>query len=213
MEILPGTLLTQDTVNATDFPLQNCPVRTKQLRTKFNQELLNTYACFYAAPIAAALDVFDLPDHFDAMTPIRKGWDELIKEGKFTPGFGGRMADGVDKARHIVNELFPNTPVASYRVDIDSIEFWRAIAKGWAPCIGRYASKSDVADISKDGVLDANVAGANKFGHFFRCEAGINGIDNYYGRVGFPNTFKMPDFQEKIESGYLFKSAYIFLPK
>jgi hypothetical protein len=147
------------------------------------------------------------------MQVIQSGWDALKRDGKFVPGVGGRMADGVDYARRAYNAAYPNQQVASYRVEIASLPFWRAVARGWAPCVGRYASKADIADISSDGSLDANVAGAGKFGHLFRVEYGPAGIDNYPVLPGWRNKFKMPDFDKKVESGYLFPSAYVFLPK
>lgn len=212
MEILAGSLLSPDTVNPTDFPLADCPVRTKRSRTEFDQLKLDPCACFYVAAICAAFDVYERRGD-SVMQVILSGWEALKRDGKFIPGFGGRMADGVDYARRAYNAAYPNQQVASYRVDIDSLPFWRALARGWAPCIGRYASKSDIADIAADGSLDANVAGAGKFGHLFRVQAGPVGIDNYPGRPGWINKFKMPDFDKKVESGLLFPSAYIFLPR
>ena len=243
-QVQAGSLLEPETHNATDYPIttvlldkigwrdgvedlmkQRKPVTMSQLDLAPYGEV----ACFYTGPFKAAADAFplDTPElRAKAMQAFRDGWAQVVKEGKVTPGFGGRIADGVDAARRAINAVMPaGRQVRSYfgRVprntmsDPTEICFYRALYRGWQLTLGRFAVGDQVADIISDGVLDAVGKPSGKtYGHCFNAferGPGILANENYPKKPKpWENYFKIPEVQTKADNGLLFSGCYYFLP-
>lgn len=187
-------------------------------RAVYNQLNLSPWACFYSAPFAAAADCFDLTSEQRklAREVAVRGWEKLKADGKFIEGMGGTMVDGVDYARRAWNEAFPNNKVISFRTNNGSNEFYRALILGWAPVFGYFSSKEKVADVIDDGIVQGDTKDSRTYGHLVRVEQGFRVIDNYPTRGKFAeagrNKYFFDDWDKKLGSGLLFRSAYVFLP-
>ena len=250
-EILLSTLLTADTVNEADFGIESISLdaigrRHAAKHIVVNQENLapnGSIACFYAAAFAGAADAYplDTPELRKlAKEAYVEGWAEVQRKGLIIPNVGGRMADGVDVARHAFNAKMPSSrKVRSYRGDVPMFNakaateseqsFYRAVNYGWAPIIGRFSTTEIMADLLDNGTIEGDGAPSNngKFGHLcryaqvsrtqFPCGAAI--FDNFQNREGksfnggtWRNVYGYDDLELKRANGQVFNSYYVFLP-
>lgn len=206
-----------ESTNPTDFTIEVLPSRGKWKRKWIDQRAIDPYSCFYSASWAACMDAYDLsPEELSkAKDKAGYGFAKLKADGKFTPGVGGKMADGVDYARREWNLLFPDKPVASYRMTTLDLMFSLAIIRGWAPLIGWYPSKEKVEDMADDGIVQGDTRDAKSYGHLVRIEHGLQVVDNY-PRGPVQDSYKryvLDDFETKVKNGLVFTSSYIVLPK
>lgn len=246
-----GALLDATTVNAADYGIEKANLeaigrrhsRPRILLDQLNLKPYGEVSCFYDACSAAAADVYplDTPElRKRALEAHIEGWQEIVKKGLVTPGFGGRVADGVDAARRSYNAKMPSDrQVRSYRLEVPEFNgkestvgqfgFYRSVEFGWAPVIGRYSTKELLADQLDNGTIENDDApsGNGKYGHLcrysqlpiakFPCGYGI--FDNYQGRDGqefnggvWRNVYGLDDIEVKRANGQVFKYSYIFLP-
>lgn len=56
----------------------------------FNQLLISPWSCFYMANWTALSNTFNIDIPFSV---IQDGWNDLVANGKFIPGVGGKMSD------------------------------------------------------------------------------------------------------------------------
>lgn len=240
MEILAGSLLTPDTVNPTDYPIQDTDINkigNRGLRShiQLDQRDLSPYggvSCFYAAAFKMVADTYELtPDEKKvAYQAFKDGWAKIVEEGKVVPGIGGRFSDGVDGARRCWNAAFPAKKVRTYRgllprFDVDSNlhqHFYRAMFQGWMVMFGGYIGKDFSSDLL-DGTIndDKKPVGEGVYGHARNMFGYIrNGSvygsttvdDNYPKLPNFPNRYGMDDLEIKVENGQLFPSYFLSLP-
>lgn len=233
-EILCGTLLAPETVNETDFPIEAVAlekigqrqadavpcggnVRPHAAVHQLDLAPHGGVSCFYAAAFACAADAWPLSvaDKTKALQAFKDGWAAIVRDGKVTPGFGGRFADGVDYARRAWNAAFPDRKVKSFRGKVDSHEFYRALSLGWKVMIGRFVGKDELQDILADGDVDDNTRASDDYGHatgYFSKSCTVDLVqDQYAKRPGFPNAYELADFQTKVANGVVFPSFYLFV--
>lgn len=241
MEILAGSLLTPDTVNATDYPIQDTDIdkityRGNHPHVQLDQRDLSPHgnvSCFYTAAFKICADayVLDAAERITAVQAWKDGWAAIVKDGKVTPGFGGRLSDGIDASRRAFNTAFPNKKVRTYRgalprFDEDSslhLHFYRAMLNGWMIQFGGYIGEDFSGDLL-DGTInnDNKPVGEKVYGHarnlfgWIQSSGSLGGTvtvdDNYPKLNSFPNRYKMDDLETKVKNGQLFKSFYIALP-
>lgn len=245
MEVVSGVLLTTETHNPTDFPIttvaleavkwrdgialleqQRKPLTISQLDLKPYGEV----SCFYTGPFKAAADAYplDTPElRAKVIDAFHEGWAQIVKDGKVTPGYGGRFADGVDYARRVLNATMPaDRQIRSYigklprfdQNDPTEQTFYRAQLYGWQTIVGRYVGAEQYGDIVTDGVLNADtIPDGEKYGHCFNvfCRKPIvyRANDNYPKQAApWNNYFVLDDFELKVQNGLLYRSCYYFLP-
>jgi hypothetical protein len=241
MEILAGSLLTPETVNPTDYPIQETDISKivhRGLRPHIQLHQLDlspngSVSCFYTAAFKIVSDVYDLtPDERKtAYQAFKDGWAKMVADGKVVPGLGGRFADGIDGARRAWNSAFPEKQVHTYRgllprFDVDSrlhLHFYRAMFNGWMVMFGGYVGKDFTYDLL-DGTIndDAKPVGEGVYGHarnLFGWKSSPGDLggtvtvdDNYPKLPSFPNRHKMDDLEMKVKNGQLFSSYYLALP-
>lgn len=241
--VLFGTLLDPSTVNAADYGIETADLGNIGRRTARPHILLQQtdlpngeYSCFYTAPFRCAADAYELTqdERKKALQAWKDGWDQLVMDGKFTPGYGGRMADGVDYARRAWNSAFPDKKVRSYRgefpdavseASLGQLATYRALNNGWMVTIGRYSSETILGDLLDDGIIqgDAGASGNGVYGHLTCVITHTNPecvtvMDNYPKWTRLPdgrswkNTYVLDDIRLKRTNGQIFPSTYIFLP-
>ncbi len=201
------------------------PGRGLHTRAVASQDVLDSCSCFYVAPFCAAVDCF-APAKIRELYPdfktkvkaaMKEGWDNLIRDGKFTPGFGGLFTDGVDEARRTWNKWFPELHVSSFITKVGSDKFNLAVGLYWAPAIGIKANSSAYLDIIEDNELDT-VPNGEKYGHCVRYGKDIPSasrveiIDNYPSKMGVNNEYGI-DLEEYKLNGGVMNYAYFFFPK
>ena len=193
MEILAGTLLTPDTVKATDRILEAADSRVFTWRdgkqgldaqrphvtlSQLDLPGDGAHACWLTGAFKSALDTFplDTPElRTKAVKAWKDGWEFAVKTGLHQAGLGGRMSDGVDVARRFVNAAFPDRQVASYRGDVPRFDadrvteasFYAAMDFGWMAAFGGFVNADFVGDLLDDGIVqgDAKPIGPNAYGH------------------------------------------------
>lgn len=241
MEILAGSLLTPETVNATDYPIAPAVLdlivpRPDRKHIQVDQLDLAPHggvSCFYASAFKICADAYDLTDDekVKAMKAYHDGWANIVKDGKVTPGFGGRLSDGVDYARRAWNAAFPAKKVKTYRgdmprYDVDSPlqqHFYRALFNGWMVQFGSFISPSIKAEILAGEIKDdAKPTDARTYGHarniylYENVEGGKGGtvkvLDNYPKTHPEANVYAMDDLEAKVQSGQVFSSFFLALP-
>lgn len=212
----------------TDWSLDTIteiPQRGLHTRAVASQDVLDICACFFVAPFCAAVDCFapakirELYPDFKTRVKLamKEGWDNLAKDGKFTPGYGGYFVDGVDYARKVWNKYFPELQVSSFITPVGSDKFNLAVGLYWAPVIGIYANSSAYLDIIEDNDLD-NVPTGCKYGHCVRYGKDIPNasrmeiIDNYPSKMGVNNEYGI-DLLEYKANGGVMNMSYFFFPK
>jgi hypothetical protein len=237
-EILMGTLYAvNDTDRIIDAQVEKIVKRDGKELTEQRPHVVmqqtdlaphGNVSCFYVAAFRCAADVYPLSadDRTKALQAWRDGWAALIRDGKVTPGVGGRFADGVDYARRAWNAAFPDRKVASYRGrcprfdadDATHIAFYRALNSGWMVQMGRYVSPGLAGDLLDDGIIqdDAQPTGAGVYGHSHCYHAGRDwkhyALDNYPKTLGEKNRYVLDDFEEKVRLGQVMPSFFLFLP-
>lgn len=241
MEILAGSLLTPDTVNPTDYPIKDTDIekityRGNHPHVQLDQRDLSPHgnvSCFYTAAFKICADayVLDAAERKVAVQAWKDGWAAIVKDGKVTPGFGGRLSDGVDYARRAWNAAFPTKRVRTYRgllprFDQDSKlhqHFYRAMFNGWMVMFGGYIGKEFSADLL-DGTIndDTKPVGEGVYGHArnmfgWKSMPGDLGgtvtvFDNYPKMQNFQNAYKLDDLETKVKNGQVFASFFLALP-
>jgi hypothetical protein len=241
MEILAGSLLTPDTVNPTDYPIQDTDIekighRGNRSHITLDQRDLSPnggVSCFYAAAFKMVADTYELtPDEKKvAYQAFKDGWANIVAEGKVIPGIGGRFGDGVDAARRAFNAAFPTKRVRTYRgllprFDVDSnlhLHFYRAMFQGWMAMFGGYIGNDFSADLL-DGTIndDEKPVGEGVYGHArnmfgWKSSPGSLGgtvtVDDNYGKMpNFPNRYQMDDLETKVKNGQVMGAYYLSLP-
>jgi hypothetical protein len=241
MEILAGSLLSPDTVNPTDYPIQDTDLekigyRGNHPHVHLDQRDLAPYgnvSCFYTAAFKICADayVLDAAERKIAVQAWKDGWAAIVKDGKVVPGFGGRLSDGIDYSRRSWNFAFPNKKVRTYRgwlprFDVDSKlhqHFYRAMFNKWMVQFGGY-----VDDVISGEMLDGTVitdtkpVGDKVYGHsrdmfgWQSSPGSLGGMvtvyDNFPKLPNFPNVYKMDDLETKVKNAQLFPSYFIALP-
>lgn len=238
MEILAGSLLTPETVNATDYPITETDLkyitkRDERKHVQLHQLDLAPYgnvSCFYAAAFKIVADAYPLTDDEKklAVQAWKDGWAAIVKDGKVEPGLGGRLADGVDYARRAWNAAFPAKKVKTYRgllprFDKDSslhIHFYRAMNNGWAVMFGGYIGQDFWGDML-DGTINNDQMPTGKiYGHartmFDYVPVGDAGgnvmvFDNY-PKTWDRSAYRLDDMETKVKNGVLFPSYFLALP-
>lgn len=245
-QVLFGTLLDPSTVNAADHGIETADLSKIGKRAPRPHVLLQqtdlpsgAWSCFYTAAFRCAADAYELtPDEkVRALKAWKAGWDKLIADGKFIPGTGGRMADGVDYARRAWNAEFPEKRVRSYRGEFPDakteantaqLATYRALNNNWMLTFGRYSSDAIMGDLLDDGIIqgDASPSGSGIYGHLSCAVVNPNpdcvtDMDNYpkWERDGvqidgkpWKNVHVLDDVRLKRTNGQIFPSTYIILP-
>lgn len=232
MEILAGSLLTPETLNDTDWPIQDTDIesitkRDDRPHCTLDQRDLAPYgnvSCFYTAAFKACADTFvlDAAERKLAVQAWKDGWAAIVKDGKVTPGFGGRLSEGVDYSRRAWNKAFPNKKVKSYRGLLPRFDqdnklhqhFYRAINYGWQVMFGAFLDK-DFSTDKLDGVVNNDTVDKdNNWGHarnLYAHKADLYRVnDNYPKDSG--NSYLIDDLELKVKNGVIFPSYYIYLP-
>ena len=234
-ETLAGALLTPDTVNATDYPISAVDIYDIERRQPdavpcdgvvrphivLQQCDLAPYgnvSCFYTAAFACAADAWELTadERKKALAAWRDGWAAIVRDGKVKPGFGGRLADGVDYSRRAWNAAFPEKRVRSFRGSVDTVAFYRALSLGWKVQIGRFVGKDELSDILDDGIVQDDVKEAKDYGHstgYYSKNCSIDLVQDNSPKNPLPwkNTYQLDDLETKVKNGVVFPSFYVFL--
>lgn len=240
--IVCGSLLTGGTINPTDYPIRSTDIRAIKPRfsgghVQMDQRDLEPFgnvSCFYTAAFKIVADAYplDTQEMRDrAVKAWKAGWAAIVKDVKVTPGFGGRLSDGIDYARRAWNAEFPDKKVITYvgempRFDKGNadrqLHFYRAIFNGWAIMFGGHLSESLANDILLDGVLNSDEKPVDKsWGHArtmygYEPKGDKGGVvkvsDNYPKLKGFPNIHLMDDLEEKVSTGQVFGSYFVAFP-
>lgn len=246
-QVLFGTLLDPSTVNAADYGIETADLNLIGRRPSRPHILLQqtdlpqgAYACTLTASFRAALDAIGVqPDErVKAVSVWKECWDQFVKDGKFTPGYGARMADAVDYARRAVNAAgFKGGKVRSFRGEFPDalseataaqLATYRALNNNWMITYGRYSSDEIMGDLLDNGIIEGDAApsGNGIYGHlscavFNPKPDCITDMDNYpkWERDGviikgkpWKNTHVLDDVRLKRTNGQVFPSTYIFLP-
>lgn len=237
MEILAGTLYSvNDTDRIIDAQLDKIVKRDgREINDQRAHVLLQQtdlaphggVSCGYNSAFRCCADAFPLSaeDKPKALAAWREGWAAMNRDGKVVPGVGARFADCVDYARRSWNSAFPDRKVVSYRGkcprpdqdDATHQAFYRALYSGWMLQIGRYASADLLGDMLDDGIIqdDAMPVGAGVYGHSC-CYASHDWedyvLDGYPKTLGAKNSYRLDDFEKKVQSGQVMPSFYLFLP-
>lgn len=195
------------------------------------------YACFYVAAFKSCADAYPLTaeERVRAVAAFKSGWDKLRNDGKFIPGTGGYVADGVHYAVEEWNFTFPDKPVKAWRFVVptfngqeateDELCFYRAKERGWTLVIGRGSSDAIKADLLDDGIIQGNAKPSgtgvywhlcNYFGMGSQDDQVADNYPKWQGRLidGKPwdNVYGFPDIAEKRANGQVLPSAWCILP-
>lgn len=162
-----------------------------------NRDPLHYYACTYYATAGAICDAMG----YDEATYIRLVdaiIAEAIKTGDYDPKSGAYTAISAQIAVRVHNQMFPKTPVSTFRTEIGTSTFYTLLAHNFT-MVMTYMTSQAYRDDAKDGNLDGVDFDKAKGGHCIRWSNLENhskavkpkiltALDNYYKTNNKPET-------------------------
>lgn len=196
----------------TDYQLGgdlNLPKAKKQFsndKIQYNQKEVSAYSCTVHAAMGA---YSDLTGYVFPLEERKALWKKAIQLGA-DPNVGWYINSAVDLVR--------KPDVYSFRVEVGSDNFFKALDNGYSAVAGFRGNKAYENDKNLDGILDKITFGKTTYGHSIRIVQSEQDVfdlvvDNYKG-ITF-NVYKInrENFKKLIANGVFFVSAYVYVDK
>jgi len=200
----------------SEISIPRAPLGTQSFKKngsiQYSQDEVSPVSCTLHGAMGAYSDLTGYKFTLEQRNEI---WGLAVKAGA-DPDVGWWIDSAVNLVRNWVNEhlLFK---VKTYRIELDSEDFWMALAMGYSVVSGFRGNAAMLKDRT-DGILDGLTFGKTYWGHCLRVAYSVGDaedlvIDNYPS--GKYNTFKVPmeNWRKLVENGIFFNSGYIFLKK
>jgi hypothetical protein len=143
----------------------------------FNQLEISPWSCFYMANWTALCNTFNV---YVPMIAIKSGWMDLVSNGKFIPGVGGKMSDGTFYALKHFN-LYTGKNVRSVIVPFSEKNRVSALKSGSCFVFGLKYGKTFQKNEQDDGIIQDIAGTSGGQGHLV-CGVKENNLGDDLGK-------------------------------